>query len=62
MKLKELEKHGSVWQQAELKRLAVEIAKVKDSFQMRQRKISNIEKYKKVKGRRFFSFHHKLEP
>ena len=32
-KFKELTKHGSVSQQAELKRIAVEIAKVKDSFQ-----------------------------
>ena len=58
---KELAKHESVSQQEEGTRLAAEIAKLKDIFQTCQRKASDIEQCKEVKGRRFFSFRRKLD-
>ena len=60
--LKELAKNESVSQQQEITRLAAEIAKLKKLFQICQRKVSDIEQYKEVKGRRFFSFRRKLDP
>ena len=59
---KELTKHESVSQQEEVTRLPAEIAKLKDIFQTCQRKVSDIEQCKEVKGRRFFSFRRKLDP
>ena len=60
--LKELAKHESVSQQKEVARLSAEIAKLKDLFQTCQRKVNDIEQYKEIKGRSFFSFRRKLDP
>ena len=62
MNLKDPLKHESVSHQAELKRLAVEIAEWKDLFKTCHRKFKDIQKYNEVKGQHFLPFHLKLDP